>query len=165
MEAPEIVDEPNLGTIVGDFGLGGFAYQPNAGVSDTTDYFTYTTCDQYGNCDTTLVTIIILPDTVLNIAPNAVNDMFTMDCEVDTMIEINVLLNDNDPFCGDELIITGFEQPENGEVILASDSTFIYNPDNGFEGIDVFTYTIFDNCQDGALSSQISLCLWWRTTS
>ncbi|MGB1206883.1 MAG: Ig-like domain-containing protein, partial [Chitinophagales bacterium] len=159
LSEPQIVDEPNLGQIIVE-GETEFVYQPNAGVSDTTDYFTYEVCDVYGNCETTLVTIIILPDTVLNVAPNAVNDMFIMECPTDTTetIEVNVLLNDNDPFCGDELIITSFEQPENGEVILASDSTFIYNP-NGFEGIAVFTYTIFDNCEDGALSSEATVTI------
>ncbi|GIV33136.1 MAG: hypothetical protein KatS3mg031_0671 [Chitinophagales bacterium] len=60
--------------------------------------------------------------------------------------DIFVLLNDYDPD-GDNIRITGIvNQPEHGNVIVNSDGTVTYVPDDGFVGTDMFTYVI---CDDG----------------
>lgn len=57
--------------------------------------------------------------------------------------EIGVLMNDFD-LDGDILFSLVTEAPNHGSVQLSSDGSFSYIPENGFNGIDVFKYTIFD---------------------
>ena len=117
-------------------------YTPDTGFVGT-DYFEYVICDGDGNCDTTLVTVEVLPDSITNVAPNAVNDVTTT--PLDTQVCIDVLNNDSDPFGGDAIVISGNTLPSNGTVSQANDSTFCYTPNPGFTGIDSFTYIICDN--------------------
>ncbi len=148
IELTAIVSEPDFGTlIINDDGT--ITYTPEDGFLGT-DYFEYQICDENGDCDITLVTIIVMEDSIDNIAPNAVNDMATT--PIDTPLEIDVLANDNDPFCGEDLVITNFTEPANGDLLLTADNTFIYQPNDGFVGLDSFSYVIFDDCPDGPLS-------------
>lgn len=55
---------------------------------------------------------------------------------------IYVLTNDSDPD-NDPLQITNHTEPSNGSVNRIGNS-FVYTPDNGFSGLDSFTYTITD---------------------
>ncbi len=58
-------------------------------------------------------------------------------------VMIAVLANDVDPN-GDKLTVTGVTQGTNGAVVVNSDGTVTYTPNNGFSGTDVFTYTVAD---------------------
>ncbi|MGE2723564.1 Ig-like domain-containing protein [Mycolicibacterium pulveris] len=56
---------------------------------------------------------------------------------------IDVLANDEDQE-GNSIRVTGFTQPENGTVTLSADGTLTYVPDEGFNGVDTFTYSVAD---------------------
>ncbi|PSJ72154.1 hypothetical protein C7N43_35710, partial [Sphingobacteriales bacterium UPWRP_1] len=148
-----ILDQPGLGTVTIDPVTGLATYTPNPGVQDTTDYFVYQVCDATGICDSTLVTIEILPADSTNVCPNAGNDVATT--PQDTEVCINVLANDVDAFGGGILALVTFEQPANGTVVFEPDSVLCYLPNEGFCGVDSFTYVICDNgspaCCDTAL--------------
>ncbi len=138
-----VLDNPDLGIVTIDLITGLATYTPNAGEQDTTDYFVYQVCNAAGLCDSTLVTIIILPLDVTNECPHAGNDTaFTPE---DTQVCINVLANDSDAFGGTILALVTFEQPANGTVVFQPDSTLCYQPNAGFCGLDSFTYVICDN--------------------
>ncbi|MGE2688524.1 Ig-like domain-containing protein [Mycolicibacterium pulveris] len=79
--------------------------------------------------------------TLFNTTPNALND--TAVTEVNTTQVIDVLANDEDEE-GNSVRVTGFTQPENGTVTLSADGTFTYVPDEGFNGVDTFTYSVAD---------------------
>jgi len=137
-----LLDSPNLGAVVINPVSGVATYTPNPGVQDTTDYFVYQVCNDLGDCDSTLVTIIILP-AALNQCPSAANDVaFTPQ---DTQVCVNVLANDNDPFGGSIVALVTFGQPANGVVTFLPDSVLCYQPNSGFCGLDSFTYVICDN--------------------
>ena len=138
---PTLIDEPEHGTaeVVGD----SIVYTPNSGYIGV-DYFEYQICDVFGQCDITVVEVIVLPADSTNVPPNAVNDVATT--KPTTPIEIDVLNNDNDPFGGDSLVITEFTQPVCGVVAFNADSTqLIFTPATDFLGVCCFNYTICDN--------------------
>ena len=56
----------------------------------------------------------------------------------DQPIIIDVLSND----VGSDIEITGYTQPENGTVTLDANGNFVYTPNEGFAGTDVFNYEI-----------------------
>ncbi len=136
----EIVTNPENGSVTTDGTT--VVYTPDPDFVGT-DYFIYEACNATGQCDTTLVTVIVLPDSITNVAPVAVNDVDTT--PQDTPVQIAVLLNDFDPFGGDTLVITTFTVPTNGTAIFDANGVFTYTPDPDFIGIDSFTYTICDN--------------------
>jgi VCBS repeat-containing protein len=103
-----------------------------------TESFTYTISDGNGGTDTATVTL-----TVGGIGANA--DTFTVEEDSDNNV-LHVLENDTtDPQTGGTLTITGFGQGANGTVALAQNGTRIsYSPNDNFQGVDSFTYTISD---------------------
>ncbi len=56
---------------------------------------------------------------------------------------INVLANDTDPDF-DSLSITNVASPDGGDAELNEDGTITYTPNNSFEGVDTFKYTVED---------------------
>lgn len=69
---------------------------------------------------------------------------------VDTLLQIGapgVLANDTpSQETGNEMhVYEVVDQPEHGDVLLAYDGSFVYSPDDGFEGTDTFTYTAQDS--------------------
>jgi gliding motility-associated-like protein len=135
-----ILTQPTNGTVVNNGSS--ITYTPNTDFVGT-DYLQYIVCDALGNCDTTLVTIIVLPDSITNLPPNAVNDVATT--PIETEVCIDVLDNDNDPLGGNIINISTFTQPANGATMQLNDSTICYLPNPGFTGLDSFTYVICDN--------------------
>ncbi len=136
----EIVIDPENGTVTTDGTT--VTYTPDEGFVGT-DYFIYEACNSTGQCDTTLVTVIILPDSITNVQPVAVNDVATT--PENTPVEIPVLVNDFDPYGGDTIVITAFDPPLNGNALFDDEGVFTYTPNPDFIGIDSFTYTICDN--------------------
>ena len=135
-----IVTPPTNGSVTNN--ASSVTYAPNEDFVGT-DYFEYIVCDEAGNCDTTLVTVIVLPDSLSNLPPNAVNDVAVT--PVDTEVCIDVLDNDNDPLGGNDITITAITQPANGASMQLNDSTLCYLPNPGYVGLDSFTYVICDN--------------------
>ncbi|MGB1316257.1 MAG: Ig-like domain-containing protein, partial [Chitinophagales bacterium] len=131
---------PNNGTIVINAD-GTITYTANPGfIGD--DVFTYTICDDLGNCDEATVTITVLEPTEI-VTVFAVDDAYTTNQDTDTDTE-NVNLNDIYP-TGSSLTATLINDPVNGTISFNDDGTFVYTPNTGFAGVDQFTYILCDN--------------------
>lgn len=83
-----------------------------------------------------------------NNPPVAVDDVNST--TVNTAVSGNVITNDSDPD-GDDLTVTTtpIADPQHGSVVLNSDGTYTYTPDNGYTGTDTFEYEV---CDDGTPS-------------
>ena len=85
---------------------------------------------------------LVITETQPNRPPVAVNDAATT--APGKMVVISVLANDTDAD-GDGLAITSYNQGSHGTVVLeTATGKLLYTPNAGFEGIDVFNYTIDD---------------------
>ncbi len=124
---------------------GTFTYTPNAGFSGT-DSFVYQISDPSGAIDAATVTITIVPDTngPVNNPPSANNDAGIG--QKNTAIQGNLLANDND-LNGDTLTInqTPVVVPAHGTLIINSDGSYTYTPDDDFTGSDSFVYEVCDS--------------------
>lgn len=116
---------------------GSFSYSPGLNFFGT-DHFTYSVCDDNGNCDLALVTITVTP---VNDAPVAEDDYFEMD-QGDILTGY---VGDNDSDVDDnQLTFSLLNEAFNGSVEFHSDGTFLYIPNSTFFGEDFFTYTVCD---------------------
>ena len=80
----------------------------------------------------------------VNQAPDAVDDAFTVPGDQPFSVAApGVLANDSDPD-DDSLSATIVTAPAHGTVTLAADGSFEYVPEQGFEGVDSFTYRASD---------------------
>lgn len=140
----DIVSNPSNGTITVTPGTDIVTYTPASGFVGT-DYFEYQICDENGDCDITIVTIIVLPDETTNIPPLAVNDI--ANTTLNTPVTIEVLNNDMDSFGGDAIILTEVGTPTNGTVTPDFETgTVTYTPNPSEDAfVDSFTYVICDN--------------------
>jgi len=80
----------------------------------------------------------------LEVAPEALNDNYTLD--EDTSAVLNILNNDKDAdgtIDPSTVVIT--KQPEHGTLTVNPDGTVKYTPDANYNGSDEFTYTVKDN--------------------
>src|SRR5690606_30688168 len=103
-----------------------------------TDTVCVTICDAGGLC---VSSESIITSSINNNPPVAIND--TVEGYI---LTIPVLDNDFDPD-GDNIFVTDIiEQPANGTATINADGTITYIPDEGFTGVDSFTYVI---CDDG----------------
>ncbi|MGF1638203.1 MAG: Ig-like domain-containing protein, partial [Cyclobacteriaceae bacterium] len=121
---------------------GTFSYTPTANYIGE-DSFVYEVCDNGAPslCATATVTITV---TSSNQAPVAMDNVF--ETPINTLLNGNVMLNDTDPD-GDDLLVntTPVTLPMHGDLVLESDGTFTYTPDQDFTGEDDFTYQVCDN--------------------
>ncbi|WP_157632545.1 Ig-like domain-containing protein, partial [Cochleicola gelatinilyticus] len=136
--------QPSNGTVVLNPD-GSYTYTPNTGFEGE-DSFEYTICDNGtpALCDTTTVTITVIPDTGnITIAnDDAYNGI------LDMVIAGNVLDNDSDPEGNLQTVdvaLTPVSGPTSGTVIITADGEFEYTPNPGFFGTDQFVYAIQDN--------------------
>ncbi len=132
-------------TVTIDATTGAYTYTP------PTDYvgedtFQYTIVDD-GNPQATDTATVYIEVSRLGDPDNdpPVANADTNTTEVDTPVSGNVLVNDYDPD-GDPITVTGNTDPSNGTVTVNPDGSYTYTPNPGFEGVDIFTYTI---CDDG----------------
>ncbi len=96
-----------------------------------------------------------------NNPPLAVNDFDTT--PLNTPITVAILNNDSDPD-GDAVQLVTFTQPTNGTVTLddggtptdPTDDQLIYTPNNGFFGVDTFTYDVTDG-NGGTASATVTI--------
>ena len=120
-------------------------YHPDAGFTGV-DTFTYAIDDGNGGMDMATVTVTVNP---ANNPPIAVDDFATTSEGV--KVGIRVLDNDSDPD-GDTINLKSFTQASNGVVRRnnngtigdRSDDRLVYDPNDGFTGVDTFTYAIDD---------------------
>ena len=126
---------------------GSFTYTPNAGFGGT-DTFRYRASD--GTSQSQTVTVLITIDT----APTGVSDNY--DTVEDAVLVVSalqgVLKNDTDSE-NDPLTAVPAGNPANGNVILNSNGSFTYTPNENFNGIDTFTYWANDGDQDSNLTT------------
>ncbi|MGB1207183.1 MAG: Ig-like domain-containing protein [Chitinophagales bacterium] len=138
-----IVSNPENGTVSINFQNNVITYTPDT-LFFGTDYFLYQICDDITEqCDTTIVTIQVLADTITNVQPNAVNDIDSTN--INQTIDIEILANDNDPFGGTTLDIEILISTTNGTLTENNDGTIEYVPNEAYAGIDSFAYEICDN--------------------
>ena len=83
---------------------------------------------------------MVITVTSVNDAPTAYDDVGETD--EGTAVPIPVLDNDTDPE-NDTLSVQGVTNPQNGTTVI-SGSEVIYTPDDGFYGVDMFSYTVWD---------------------
>ena len=132
--------QPLNGTLSDPDNDGILTYTPNPGYIGQ-DFFTYTVCNDMAECDQTTVSITVFETGTPNQAPTPSND--AVQTGIGSSITIDVLANDTDPE-NHALTITQLTQPANGTVQIVGNMVE-YTPNPGFEGTDVFTYTVCDN--------------------
>ena len=109
--------------------------QPGQLVSQL-ESFTYTVADEQGLETSAPVRVSV---TGVNDAPVAEDDEFTVDFEGEFTGQL--VATDAE---GDALTFTVETEPANGSVIIEEDGSYTYTPDDGFSGIDSFTYLATD---------------------
>ncbi|UJW92748.1 Ig-like domain-containing protein [Vibrio parahaemolyticus] len=133
---------------------GTFTYQPNENFNGT-DSFTYQACDSLGECSSATVMITVSP---VNDAPIANDDSYSTSQDTTLTIPANgVLINDVD-IDNDPLIVIDADVTSTfgGVVNVSSDGSFIYQPADGFAGIDTFNYTV-DDGNGGSSSATVTI--------
>jgi VCBS repeat-containing protein len=126
---------------------GSFVYTPAANFNGT-DTFVYVANDGYENSVQTTVTITVA---AIADAPAAADDSYST--AIDEMLTVDadggVLANDSDAD-GDSMAVVVVDNPAHGTLSLATDGSFTYSPESGYQGVDTFTYT----ATDGVLVSE-----------
>ncbi|TXS95351.1 tandem-95 repeat protein [Parahaliea maris] len=132
-----LLTPPTAGSVVLNAN-GTFVYTPPAGFSgDVT--FTYEAFDGTdGSTSPGIVSLTVVAVVTPNQAPVAVADDFGT-----SYAGANVLANDSDPD-GDALLAALITGTTNGVVVLNTDGTFQYTPNDGFFGSDSFSYRATD---------------------
>ncbi len=150
------------------------SYLPLPGMENANapDQVSITACDSSGTCETALVFVTTAVDcTNTNtgagtapptppanppaggvIAPDAVDDVFTLNCEAGGII--NVLVNDTDS--EGSFNICSFTQTAFGTLFLTGGS-FTYTPVAGYTGTDSFTYTLCNS--SGSDTANVSITI------
>ncbi len=123
---------------------GSFIYTPNSQYFGN-DEFTYYVNDGTDNSNTTTVTITI---NEVNFVPIANNDTYNTyeDSSLDLVNENNgILSNDNDTDTDNILTAVMVDDSNlNGTIELNSNGSFIYTPNENFNGLATFTYQAYD---------------------
>ncbi|MBE0641434.1 MAG: tandem-95 repeat protein, partial [Bacteroidales bacterium] len=138
-----VISGPSDGSLTAFNGLtGAFTYTPDAGYTGP-DQFVYVVCDDGSPtaCDTATVYLMVLPQ-----GPVAISDFNVT--TVNTPVGGDVTPNDYDRD-GDMLTVstTPLLPPSAGSVSLNSDGSYVYTPNNGYTGRDLFIYEVCD--EDG----------------
>ena len=125
---------------------GNYVFTPDPGYEGEAG-FEYIVCDNGipSSCDTVSVIIQVIDNT--NTANNnvaGIEDYFLT--ENDNPLRAQLLANDSDPD-GDSLMIdtVAIILPTNGTLIINSDGSFVYTPNTGFVGEDIFEYEVCDS--------------------
>jgi hypothetical protein len=127
--------------------VGGTAlYTPDADFHGA-DSFTYTVSDRQGGAATATVSVTVTP---VNDLPQAADDALAV--AEDELLVGSVAGNDSPSGDGGNVwsLVTG---PSHGSLVLATDGSFRYTPDQDFHGTDSFIYTLTDADGDSVTAS------------
>jgi len=113
-------------------------YTPNADYTGT-DNFEYHVCDMDGDCSGTATVTINVKE--VNIIPVAADD--NASTYMNTPVIINVLANDTKLYDGIKSLNINTD-PTNGSIVINSDNTLTYTPNNWYLGTDQFEYWVED---------------------
>lgn len=119
---------------------GAFTYVGDPGWHGT-DTFTYRAADAQGALSApTTVTVQVFND-----APTVADDSYTTVPGVPFVVDAaqGVFANDVD-LEGEQIVPSSTSLSPNGELDINEDGSFTYFPDDGFEGVDTFTYDVRD---------------------
>ena len=134
---------------------GSFVYTPNADFNGI-DSFDYVANDGTDNSLPAVVSITVTPE---NDAPVATADAYSIDedGQLTKVAALGVLANDTD-VDGDTLsaVLVPLTGPANGTLVLNSDGSFVYTPNDDFNGTDGFDYVANDGTDD---SAQVSVTI------
>lgn len=136
-------------------GHGRISYVPDANFAGS-DTLVYTVSDSAGaDSGEATVSIQVLP---VNDSPVAADDSYVIAEDISTTIG-NVAANDSDPEDSaiDGSTIAVLRGPTHGTLLSHGDGTFVYSPDNNYNGTDSFTYVFTDS--DGALSNAATVAI------
>ena len=129
---------------------GSFTYTP------LTDYrgldsFSYKAND--GMADSAVVTVTITVGS--NEPPRVVSDNYSTERNTPLLVAApGVLGNDSDPD-GDNMTVVLAAATVHGTLVLSDNGSFTYTPDDGFVGIDTFTYRANDGMADSAIATVV----------
>jgi hypothetical protein len=148
-----IISVPGNGSVLIQLG-GTILYTPSTGFTGE-DRFEYEVCNDESsnpgkgkgnnkNCDKARVRVIVDPTPIPNEQPTAVNDLYSVEQgEQLSVAAPGVLANDSDPN-GDALTAILVRSAENGSLAFNANGSFLYSPEEGFTGVDTFTYRASD---------------------
>jgi len=106
------------------------------------DSFIYVVSDGKGGTANATVNIFINSVTDKTNSPDAVDDTVSTSQNVPlTITGQSLMSNDKDPL-GNPLTIIGYTQTFNGSLADKGNGTYLYTPKEGFDGIDMFSYTV-----------------------
>lgn len=147
-----LLQEPVDGVLVLN-GNGSFSYTPSVDYSSQ-DSFTYHASNGIPS-NVATVTITILDPVG---PPVAIDDAYElMEGETLTVPAPGVLGNDVNPLPG-SMTATGASSPSHGTLAMKPDGSFTYTPEEGFSGIDSFTY----KANNGKMSNPATVTLTVR---
>ena len=140
-----VATEPTNGSVVLTQD-GSVIYTPNDDFSGS-DSFTYEVEDPEGLTSQATVNVTV---TEVNDIPVAAARSFnaSSNSPLDISVGSDDLLSSATDAEGDSLTVSVASQPTNGSLQLESDGSFVYTPDQGFSGVDTFTYVVNDGQAD-----------------
>ena len=144
-----LVNNPSHGSVALN-GDGSFTYTPAAGFTGS-DSFTYKDNDGRANGNTSTVHVTVTP--VVH-SPTAADDHYstTAGGPALSVPALNgVLANDTDPD-GHPLTAVLLAGPSHGTLSINANGSFSYSPNDGFTGLDTFTY----RATDGDLAGNVA---------
>ena len=134
-----VANDPKNGTLTLD-AVGSFQYTPNSNFNGV-DVFEYVLNDGVGGTDTATVTLTVR---AVNDPLVAVDDSYTVEEDNTLNVDSPGVLNNDINLDGNNLIASVSSDPENGALALYENGSFQYAPNQDFNGVDIFEYTISD---------------------
>ncbi|MCV6978707.1 tandem-95 repeat protein [Mycolicibacterium pulveris] len=131
---------------------GSFTYTPDADYNGA-DSFSYTVSDGTAS-DTATVSIAVVS---VNDAPVANPDTLVADENEPLTFNATELTGNDTDVDGDALTVESFTQPGHGTVTDNGDGTFTYTPDEGYSGLDSFSYTVSDGAATDAATVTVNI--------
>ena len=122
---------------------GSFSYTPQTNYAGE-DFFVYQVTDGQGGSAQARVSLRI---EMTNAAPVALNDSYQVNEDARLVVDVanGILANDSDPDGDAVTLVTELPTTvKNGQLVLASDGSFLYIPNQDFFGTDSFSYQIKD---------------------